>query len=173
MGTTVPLNIKLITQLLMVSTRNISRSNANPLRMQDPPGDEDSRPPGTLEAMQANMSEVEVLRLTNKRLIGELEQLTRQMQRPQEARQTQEGHNIPPREGQHNLDILQVLKQKQILAELGGMDHNWPLGMRETEQLLEDLSGTKNYITLNKEQESNHGNSGSRASNKSSTPGAQ
>ena len=102
---TVPLQIKLITQLLMVSTRNTSRSNANPPRMQDPPGDVDSRPPGTLEAMQANTNEVEALRLTNQRLIGELEQLTRQMQRPREARQTQEGHNIPPREGQHNLDI--------------------------------------------------------------------
>ena len=55
--------------------------------------------------MQANTSEVESLRLTNQRMIGELEQLTRQMQRPREARQTQEGHNIPPREGQHNLDI--------------------------------------------------------------------
>ena len=29
------------------------------------------------------------------------------MQRPREARQIQEGHNIPPREGQHNLDIPQ------------------------------------------------------------------
>ena len=55
--------------------------------------------------MQANTNEVEALRLTNQRLIGELEQLTRQMQRPREARKTQEGHNIPPREGQHNLDI--------------------------------------------------------------------
>ena len=27
------------------------------------------------------------------------------MQRPREARQAQEGHNFPPREGQHNLDI--------------------------------------------------------------------
>ena len=35
----------------------------------------------------------------------ELEQLTKQMQHPREARQTQEGHNIPSREGQHNLDI--------------------------------------------------------------------
>ena len=105
MGTTVPLQIKLITQLLMVSTRNTSKSNANPPRMQDPPGDADSRPPGTLEAMQANTSKVEAHRLTNQRLIGELEQLTRQMQRPREARQTQEGHSIPPREGQHNLDI--------------------------------------------------------------------
>ena len=105
MGTTVPLQIKLITQLLMVSTRNTSKSNANPPRIQDPPGDADSRPPGTLEAMQANTSEVEALRLTNQRLIGELEQLTWQMQHPREARHTQEGHNIPPHEGQHNLDI--------------------------------------------------------------------
>ena len=102
---TVPLQIKLFTQLLMVSTRNTSRSNANPPRMQDAPGDADRRPPGTLEAMQANTSEVEELHLTNQRLIGELEQLTRKMQGPREARQTQEGHNIPPREGQHNLDI--------------------------------------------------------------------
>ena len=103
MGTTVPLQIKLITQLLMVSTRNTSRSNANPLRMQDPPGDADSRPPGALEAMQANTDEVEVLRLTNQRLIEELEQLTRQVQRPREARKTQEGHNLTYHKGQHIL----------------------------------------------------------------------
>ena len=102
-GTTVPLQIKLISQLLMVLTRNTSRSIANPLRMQDQPGDLVSRPPGALETMQVNTEEVEALRLTNQRLIGELEQLTRQMQRPREARQTQEGHNITPHEGQHNL----------------------------------------------------------------------
>ena len=110
MGTTVPLQIKLISQLLMVSTRNTSRSNANPLRMQDQPGDVVSRPPGALETMQANTEEVEALRLTNQRLIGELEQLTRQMQRPREARQTQEGHNVAPREEQHNLDTPQGVK---------------------------------------------------------------
>ena len=105
MGTTVPLQIKLITQLLMVSTRNTSRSNANPPRMQDSPGDVDNRPPDTIEAMQANTNEVEALRLINQRLIGELEQLTRQIQRPRDTRQAQEGHNFPPHEGQHNLDI--------------------------------------------------------------------
>ena len=103
MGTTVPLQIRLISQLLMVSTWNTSRSNANPPRMQDPPGDANSRPLGALETMQANTDEVEVLRLTNQRLIGELEQLTRQMKCPREARKTQEGHNIPSHEGQHNL----------------------------------------------------------------------
>ena len=163
----------MITQLLMVSSRNTRRSNANPPRMQDPPGDADSRPPGTLEAMQTNTSEVEALLLTNQRLIGDLEQLTRKMQRPQEARQTHEGHNIPPREGQHNLDIPEVMKQKQSPTEPGGTDHNWPLGRRETEQHSEDVSGTKNYITLSKEQESNHGNKGSRASNKASAHRAQ
>ena len=88
----------------MVSTRNTSRSNANPPRMQDPPGDADSVPPGTVEAVQANTNEVEALRLVNQRLIEELEQLTRQMQHPWETRQTQEGHNIPPLEGQHGHD---------------------------------------------------------------------
>ena len=89
----------------MVSTRNTSRSNANPLRMQDPPSDADNRPPDTLEAMQANTNEVEALRLVNQHLIGELEQLIGHIQRPRDTRQAQEGHNFPPHEGQHNLDI--------------------------------------------------------------------
>ena len=89
----------------MVSTRNTSRSNANPPRMQDPTGDAYNRPPDTLEAMQANTNEVEELRLVNQRLIGELEQLTRQIQHPRDTRQAQEGHNFPPHEGQRNLDI--------------------------------------------------------------------
>ena len=89
----------------MVSTRNTSKSNANPPRMQDPPGVADNRPPDTLEAMQANTNEVEALRLIDQRLIGELEQLTKQIQRPRDTRQVQEGHNFPPHEGQHNLDF--------------------------------------------------------------------
>ena len=104
-GTTIPLQIKLITQLLMVSTRNTSRSNANPPRMQYPPGNTDNRPPDTIEAMQANTKEVDALRLINQRLIGELEQLTRQIQRPPNTRQAQEGHNFLPHEEKHNLDI--------------------------------------------------------------------
>ena len=95
-----------VTVLLMVSTRITSRSNANPPRMQNQPGNANSRLPGALEAMQASTDEVEALRLTNQHLIEELEQLTIQMQRPREARQTQEGHDIPPHEGQHNLDTL-------------------------------------------------------------------
>ena len=107
METTVHLQTKLITQLLMVSTRNTSKSNANPPRMQDPPGDTDSRPPDTIEAIRANTNEVEALRLINQRLIGELEQLTRQIQRPRDTRKAQEGRNFLPHEGQHNLDIPQ------------------------------------------------------------------
>ena len=87
----------------MVSTRNTSRSNAP--RVRDPPSDVDSRPPGPVEAMQANTNEVEALRLVNQRLIEELEQLTRQMQHPRETRQTQEGHNIPPHEERYDHSI--------------------------------------------------------------------
>ena len=57
--------------------------------------------------MQTNTNEVEALNLTNQRLIGELEQLTRQIQRPRETRQTHEGHKFPPHEGQNSLDIPQ------------------------------------------------------------------
>ena len=167
-GTTVPLQIKLITQLLMVSTRNTSRSNANPPRMQDLPGDADNRPPGTLEAMQANTNEVEALRLTNQRLIGELEQLTRQIKRPRDTRQTQEGHDFPPHEGNTISTFPEALKQKQSLAEPRSTDHNWPLERRATKQHSEGMSGTKNYATLSKEQENYHGSRGSRASSRSS-----
>ena len=89
----------------MVSTRNTSRSNANPTRMPDPPGDADSRPPAPTEAIQANTNEVEALRLVNQRLIEELEQLTRQIQHPREMRQAQEDHNVPPPEGRHDHSI--------------------------------------------------------------------
>ena len=91
----------------MVSTRNTSRSNANPIRMPDPPGDADSRPPRPAEAIQANTNEVEALRLVNQRLIEEIEQLTRQIQHPREERQTQEGRDIPPHEGRHGYGIPQ------------------------------------------------------------------
>ena len=104
----------------MVLTRNTCRSNANPPRMQDPPGDADSRPPGTVEAMQANTNEVEALRLVNQRLIEELEQLTRQMQHPRETRQTQEGHNIPPHEGQHGHGIPRGAKAEAESSQARG-----------------------------------------------------
>ena len=72
--------------------------------MQDQSGGVDSQPPkGALETVQANRDEVEALRLTNQRLIEELEQLTRQMQRPRKARQAQEGHNTTLQEEQPHL----------------------------------------------------------------------
>ena len=73
--------------------------------MQDQQGDLDSRPPrGTLETIHSNTNEMEVLRLTNQRLLRELENLTRQIQCPQEARQAREGHNTIPQEEQQHLD---------------------------------------------------------------------
>ena len=127
----------------MVSTRNTSRSNANSPRMQDPPGDADSRPPSALEAMQANTNEVEALRLTNQRLRGELEQLTRQMQRPREARQAQEGHNFPPHEGQHNLDIPQGAETEAESSRASGHGPQLAPGEEGNEVTLEGHVGNE------------------------------
>ena len=86
----------------MVSTRNTSRSHANPPRMQDQPGNVDSRPPGgTLEIVRINSDKVEALRITNQHLLKELEQLTRKIQRPQKTRRAQKGQNPVTREEQH------------------------------------------------------------------------
>ena len=152
----------------MVSTWNTSRSNVNPPKMQDPPSDMDSRPPGVLEAMQANTNEVEALCLTNQCLIGELEQLTRKIQRPGRHNKHRKVTTFLLMKGNTISSFLKVLKLKQSLAEPGGTDHNWPLERRATKQHSEGMSETKNYATLNKEQERNHGSRGSRASSKSS-----
>ena len=68
MRTTIPLQIKLTSQRLMVSTQNTSRSNTNPPMMQNQPGDVDSRPPGgeleTVQIGQQGRGELE--QLTNK-----------------------------------------------------------------------------------------------------------
>ena len=105
----------MISQLLMISTRNTSRSHANPPRMQDQQGNADSRPPaGGPETLHDNTNEMEALRLTNQRLIRELEQLTRQMQRPQEIRQAQEGQNTTSQGEQPHLGPL---REAEIEAE--------------------------------------------------------
>ena len=89
----------------MVSTQNTSRSHTNPPRMQYQQGDIDSRPPGgTLETLHAKTDEMEVLRLTNQRLLRELEKLSRQIQHPQEARRAREGQNPITQEEQQHLD---------------------------------------------------------------------
>ena len=101
----------------MVSTRNTSRSHTNPSRMQDQPGGVDSQPlGGALEIVQANTDEVMTLCLTNQRLIEELEQLTRQLQRPRESRQAQEGHNTTPQEEQPHLGPPQEAKAESSRA---------------------------------------------------------
>ena len=70
--------------------------------MQDQQGDVDSRPlGGTPETIQANTDEMEAFRLTNQRLLRELEQLTRQIQRPQKTRQARESKNTITRGEQH------------------------------------------------------------------------
>ena len=152
----------------MVSTRNTSRSNTNPPRMQNQPGNVVSRTPGALETMQANTEEVETLSLTNQRLIRELEQLTRQMQRPREAQRTQESHNITPHEGQPHLGIPLDAEAEAESSRARGHGPHLTLERRATKQHWGGTSETRNYTPLSKERRNDHGIRGSKISNKSS-----
>ena len=79
----------------------MSKSHANPPMAQDQQGDLDSRPPrDALEALQANTDEMEALRLTNQRLLRDLEEHTRQMQRPQKEQQHHDAPRDVDREGE-------------------------------------------------------------------------
>ena len=134
MGTTVPLQIKLVSQRLMVSTRNTSRSNANPQRMQDKLGGVDSRPPeGALETVQVNTNKVEALRVTNQHLLKELEQLTRQIRHPQETRQARKNQNPVTREEQH-LDPRQEVDREGETSHIREHDPYQPLGEDRNEE---------------------------------------
>ena len=156
----------------MVSTRNTSKSYANPPRMQDHPSGVDSRPlGGALETMQANTDGVEALRLTNQRLIRKLEQLTRQMQRLRKARQTQEGHNTTPQEEQPHLGPPRDGEAESSRAR-GHRPHLAPKEERN-EAILGGGGGggtseTMNRPLLSKEWGSDRGNKGSIVSNRSS-----
>ena len=105
----------------MVSTRNTSRSHANPPRIQDQPGGVDSRPPGgMLETMQVNTNKVEALCVTNQHLLKELEQLTRQIQRPKETRQARKDQTLLP-EKSNTSTLVEKRIEKEKLATPGSM----------------------------------------------------
>ena len=111
----------------MVSIRNTSRSHANPPRMQDHPGDIDSRTPiGTLETIQANTDEMEALRLTNQRLLRELEQLPKQIQCPRRRNRLEKAKKLLPEEN-NTSTLLEKPMEKEKLATLGSMTLTNPL----------------------------------------------
>ena len=127
----------------MVSTRNTSRSHANPPRMQDQQGNSDSRPPaGALETtIHDNTNEMEALRLTNQLLIREVEQLIRQMQRPQEVQQAQEGHNTTPQGEQLHLGPRQEVEIEAESSQARGHEPHLTPREERNEAILEGNIG--------------------------------
>ena len=136
----------------MVSTRNTSRSNANPPIMQDQQGNVDSRPlAGALEAIHDNTNEMEALCLTNQRLIRELEQLTRQMQRPQEVRQAQEGHNTTPQEEQPHLVPPREVEIEAESSRAKGHESYLPPREKRNKAILGGTSEIMSQLLISKE----------------------
>ena len=118
----------------MVSTRNTSRSNGNPPRMQDQLGDMDSQPPGgTLETVRANTDEVEALRVTNQHLLKELEQLTGQIRCPQETRQAGQAQN-PVTGGERHLDPRREADREGETSHTREHDPHQPSGEDRNEE---------------------------------------
>ena len=97
------------------------RSHANPPRTQDQQYDVDSRQSGDVpRALHAASNEMEALRLINHRLLRELAELTRQVQRPQDAQQAHEGCNTIPQEEQQHLGAPRDVN--------GGGENSWTRG---------------------------------------------
>ena len=90
----------------MVSTRNRSKSQTNPLRMQDQHDVDDGKQLENVRVasplsrhFDAN-NEMETLRLDNQSLLGEVAELTKILQRPQGARLIHTSKNtVPQRDG--------------------------------------------------------------------------
>ena len=103
--------------------------------MQGQQGNVDSRPPvGTPEAIQADTDEMEALRLTNQRLLIELDQLTRKMKRPQEARQAREGPNPLTQEEQQHLDPSRGTDREGETSQTKERDPYEPPGENRNEE---------------------------------------
>ena len=89
----------------------------------------DSRQSGdALEALHAASNEMEAFRLVNQRLLRELAELTRQMQRPQEAQQAHEGRNTIPQEEQQHLGAPRDVDRGGENSQTRGHDPYTPLG---------------------------------------------
>ena len=136
----------------MVSTRNTSRSNANPPRMQDQPGRMESRPPrGELETVQANTGEMEALRLTNQRLIRELEQLIDRCSAHRKCDKSKKATIPPLRKNGHTSALPKRQKQKQNPAEPGDTSLTYPLERSTTKQYPGGISEMLSRLLFNKE----------------------
>ena len=96
----------------------------------------DSQPPGgTLETLHANTDEMEALHLTNQLLLRELEQLTRQLQHPQEARQARVGHNTVLQEELPHLDPPREADREGETSRARGHDPYLPLREGHNEEI--------------------------------------
>ena len=120
----------------------MSRSHTHPPRTQDQQDDVDSRQPGDIpEALHATSNEMEALRLVNQRLLRELEELNRQVQRPQDEQQAHRGCDTIPQEEQQHLSAPRDDDGRGENSRTRGHDPNVPLGDNRNEGTLDRDDG--------------------------------
>ena len=153
----------------MVSTRNMSRSHANPQRTQDRQDDIDNGQPKDIpEALHVASNEMEALHLVNQRFLRELAELTRQVQRPQDEQQAHGGRNTIPQEEQQHLGAPRDDDGRGENSRTRGQDPNVPLETIETKERLTGTMEVKSRPLIRGEKRNDLGSDGSRISNKSS-----
>ena len=79
---------------------------------------------------------MEALSLVNQRLLRELAELTRQVQRPQEAQQAHEGRNTIPQEEQQHLGAPRDVDRGGENSRIGGHDPHISPGDGRNEGML-------------------------------------
>ena len=103
------------------------------------------------ETIHDNTNEMEALRLTNKRLIRELEQLTKQIQRSQEVRQAQDGHNTTLQEEQPHLGPPREVEIEAESIRARGHEPYLPPERSATKQYSGGTSETMSQLLISKE----------------------
>ena len=120
----------------------MSRSHANSPRTQDQPDNVDNRQPKDIfGALNAASHEMEALRLVNQRLLRELVELTRQVQRPQDEQQAHRGRNTIPQEEQQHLGTPRDNDGRGENSRIRGQDSNVPPGDDRNEGTLDRDDG--------------------------------
>ena len=154
----------------------MSKSHANPPRTQDQQDVVDSQQSGDVpKALHAASNEMEALRLVNQHLLRELEELTKQVQRPHDAQQAHEGRNTIPQEEQQHLGTPRDVDGEGENSRTRGHDPYVPPPPPppppETVAMKECLTGmteVKSQPLISRGRRNDLGSSGSRTSNKSS-----
>ena len=147
----------------------MSRSHAHPSRTQGQWDDVDSRRSGDVpEALHAVSNEMKALRLINQRLLRELAELNRWVQRPHDNNIPMEAATPYHRRSNNTSVPLETMTEEEKIAGPEGMIPTYLPKTIETKECLTRTMGVKSRPLVREEKRNDLRSGSSRISNKSS-----